>query len=148
MGISKKTVRDISLTGKKVIMRVDFNVPMKDGIVQDDTRIKAALPTIRYILDQNVTGLILMSHLGDPKKDTQKARDKAAAEGKTFDEAAYIAGKHQLAPVAEYFSKLLGKPVQFASSCLGEEAKAKAAEAKAKREAAKAVGTASEGDQK
>jgi 3-phosphoglycerate kinase len=67
-----------------------------------------------------------MSHLGDPKKDTQKARDKAAAEGKTFDEAAYIAGKHQLAPVAEYFSKLLGKPVQFASSCLGEEAKAKA----------------------
>lgn len=126
MGISKKTVRDISLTGKKVIMRVDFNVPMKAGVVQDDTRIKAALPTIEYILDQKVTGLILMSHLGDPKKDGQKARDKAAAEGKPFDEAAYMAGKHKLAPVADYLSKLLGKPVQFASSCLGEEAKAKA----------------------
>ena len=127
MGISKKTVKDIDMTGKKIIMRVDFNVPMKDGVVQDDTRIKAALPTIQYILEQNVTGLILMSHLGDPKKDGQKAKDKAAAEGKTFDEAAYIAGKHKLAPVAEYFSKLVGKPVQFASDCLGEEAKAKAA---------------------
>lgn len=126
MSISKKTVKDISMTGKKVIMRVDFNVPMKDGIVQDDTRIKAALPTIKYILDQNVTGLILMSHLGDPKKDSQKAREKAAAEGKTFDEEAYMSGKHRLAPVADYLSKLLGKPVQFVSSCLGEEAKEKA----------------------
>lgn len=126
MSISKKTVRDISLTGKKIIMRVDFNVPMKDGIVQDDTRIKAALPTINYVLEQNVTGLILMSHLGDPKKDGQKAREKAEAAGKPFDEAAYMAGKHKLAPVADYLSKLLGKPVQFASSCLGEEAKAKA----------------------
>jgi 3-phosphoglycerate kinase len=126
MSISKKTVKDISLTGKKIIMRVDFNVPMKDGIVQDDTRIKAALPTIKYILGQNVTGLILMSHLGDPKKDGQKARDKAAAEGKVFDEAAYMASKHKLAPIADYLSKLLDKPVQFASDCLGEEAKAKA----------------------
>ena len=130
MSISKKTVKDISMTGKKIIMRVDFNVPMKDGIVQDDTRIKASLPTINYILDQNVSGLILMSHLGDPQKDGQKAKDKAAAEGKTFDETAYMAGKHKLAPVAEYFSKLLGKPVQFASDCLGEEAKAKADELK------------------
>ena len=126
MGISKKTVRDICLTGKKIIMRVDFNVPMKDGVVQDDTRIRAALPTINYILDQDVTGLILMSHLGDPKKDGQKARDKAVAEGRTFDEAAYMAGKHKLAPVAAYLSELLGKPVQFAASCLGEEAKVKA----------------------
>ncbi len=126
MGISKKTVRDIILTGKKVIMRVDFNVPMKDGVVQDDTRIRAALPTIQYILDQNINGLILMSHLGDPKKDGQKAREKAEAAGKAFDEAKYMAGKHKLAPVAEYLSKLLGKPVQFASDCLGEEAKAKA----------------------
>jgi 3-phosphoglycerate kinase len=126
MSISKKTVKDINMTGKKIIMRVDFNVPMKDGVVQDDTRIRAALPTIKYVLDQNVTGLILMSHLGDPKKDLQKAKDKAAAEGKAFDEAKYMAGKHKLAPVAEYLSKLLEKPVQFASSCLGEEAKAKA----------------------
>lgn len=126
MSLSKKTVRDINMTGKKIIMRVDFNVPMKDGVVQDDTRIRAALPTIEYVLDQKVSGLILMSHLGDPKKDAQKAKEKAEAEGKTFDEAKYIAGKHKLAPVAEYLSKLLGKPVQFANDCLGEDAKAKA----------------------
>lgn len=126
MSISKKTVRDINMTGKKIIMRVDFNVPMKAGVIQDDTRIKAALPTIKYILEQNVTGLILMSHLGDPKKDAQKAKEKAEAEGKTFDEASYMAGKHMLAPVAEYLSKLLDRPVQFATDCLGADTKAKA----------------------
>ncbi len=80
-----KTVRDVSLTGKRIIMRVDFNVPMKDGKVQDDTRIVASLPTIKYILDQKPKSLVLMSHLGDPDKDAAKAREKAEKDGKTFD---------------------------------------------------------------
>ena len=72
-----KTVKDVDLKGKRIIMRVDFNVPMKDGVVQDDTRIQAALPTIKYILEQNPRSLVLMSHLGDPKKDVKKAQEKA-----------------------------------------------------------------------
>ncbi len=123
MAISKKTVRDIDLKGKRVIMRVDFNVPMKDGVVQDDTRIKAALPTINYILEQGVKSLVLMSHLGDPKKDTQKAKEKAEKEGKPFDEQKYIEGKHKMLPVAKYLEKLLGKTVNFAPDCLSEETK-------------------------
>jgi 3-phosphoglycerate kinase len=109
-----KTVRDVDLKGKRVIMRVDFNVPMQDGAVQDDTRIVAAIPTINYILDQGVKTLTLMSHLGDPAKDVQAARAKAEKGGKPFDEAAYIKGKHRMAPVAEYLAKKLGKPVVFA----------------------------------
>jgi 3-phosphoglycerate kinase len=123
MAISKKTVRDIDLKGKRIIMRVDFNVPMKDGVVQDDTRIKSAIPTIKYVLEQGAKSLVLMSHLGDPKKDSQKAKEKAEKDGKTFDEAKYLAGKHMLKPVAEYLSKLLGKAVQFAPDCLGAETK-------------------------
>ncbi|MDR2403340.1 MAG: phosphoglycerate kinase [Spirochaetaceae bacterium] len=109
-----KTVKDVNLAGKRVIMRVDFNVPMKDGVVQDDTRITAALPTIKYILDQGVKTLTLMSHLGDPAKDAKKAREKAEKDGKPFDEAAYIRAKHRMAPVAAYLEKKLGKPVIFA----------------------------------
>ncbi|GHU80880.1 phosphoglycerate kinase [Spirochaetia bacterium] len=109
-----KTVKDVNLKGKRIIMRVDFNVPMKDGVVQDDTRIVAALPTIEYILDQGVKTLTLMSHLGDPAKDSKKAKEKAEKDGKSFDEAAYIKGKHRLAPVAAYLEKKLGKPVIFA----------------------------------
>ncbi|MDR1596691.1 MAG: phosphoglycerate kinase [Treponema sp.] len=109
-----KTVKDVDLKGKRVIMRVDFNVPMKDGVVQDDTRITAAIPTIKYILDQGVKTLTLMSHLGDPSKDAKKAKEKAEKDGKTFDEAAYIRGKHRMAPVAAYLEKKLGKAVVFA----------------------------------
>ncbi|HPJ16250.1 MAG TPA: phosphoglycerate kinase, partial [Spirochaetota bacterium] len=90
MPISKKTVRDIDIKGKKVIMRVDFNVPIKGGVIQDDTRIKAALPTIKYILEQNVKSLVLMSHLGDPKKDTAKNKEKAEKAGKAFNEEEYV----------------------------------------------------------
>jgi len=119
-----KTVRDIDLKNKRVIMRVDFNVPMKDGVVQDDTRITAAIPTINYILSQGVKSLTLMSHLGDPDKDSKKAREKAEKDGKPFDYDKYIAGKHRMRPVAEYLAKKLGKPVIFAGEdgCYGKKA--------------------------
>jgi 3-phosphoglycerate kinase len=118
-----KTVKSVDLKGKRVIMRVDFNVPMKDGVVQDDTRITAAIPTIQYILDQGVKTLTLMSHLGDPSKDAKKAKEKAEKDGKDFDEAAYIRGKHRMAPVAAYLEKKLGKKVVFAGedSCYGKK---------------------------
>jgi 3-phosphoglycerate kinase len=119
-----KTIKDIDLKGKRIVMRVDFNVPMKDGVVQDDTRIVAAIPSIKYIMDQGVKSLVLMSHLGDPKKDMKKAKEKAEKDGKAFDEAKYIAGKHRMAPVAKYLSDKLGKPVVFAGedSCFGKKA--------------------------
>jgi len=123
MGITKKTVRDIALAGKRVIMRVDFNVPLKDGGIQDDTRITAALPTIKYVLEQKAASLVLMSHLGDPKKDAQKAREKAEKDGKPFDEKKFIEGKHKMAPIAAHLAKLLGKPVKLAPDCLGDETK-------------------------
>jgi len=119
-----KTVKTVDLKGKRVIMRVDFNVPMKDGIVQDDTRITAALPTIQYILEQGAKTLTLMSHLGDPSKDMKKAKEKAEKSGASFDEEKYIRGKHRMAPVAAYLETKLGKPVIFAGedSCYGKKA--------------------------
>jgi 3-phosphoglycerate kinase len=123
MAITKKTVRDVALAGKRVIMRVDFNVPMKDGSVQDDTRIAAALPTIKYVLEQGAAGLVLMSHLGDPKKDIRKAGEKAEKDGKPFDEKKFSDGRHRMAPVAIHLAKLLGRPVKFAPDCLGDETK-------------------------
>ena len=122
--MKKKTVRDIDFRGKRVLMRVDFNVPMKDGVVQDDTRIKAALPTIKYVFEQGAKSLVLMSHLGDPKKDMQKAKETAAKDGKPFDEKKYIEGKHKMAPVAAQLAKLLGKEVKLAPACMGAETEA------------------------
>jgi len=118
-----KTVKDVDFKGKRVIMRVDFNVPMKDGVVQDDTRIVAALPTIKFILEQGAKTLTLMSHLGDPKKDAQAAKEKAEKSGKSFDEAAFLTGKCRMKPVAEYLAKKLGKPVVFAGEdgCFGKK---------------------------
>ncbi len=117
-----KTIKDVSLAGKRIIMRVDFNVPMKDGIVQDDTRIVAAIPSIEYILAQGAKRIVLMSHLGDPKKDTKKAKEKAEQAGKPWDEEKYLAGKHRMRPVAEYLAKKLGRPVVFAGEdgCYGK----------------------------
>jgi phosphoglycerate kinase len=102
--MNKMTVRDISLKGKRVLMRVDFNVPMANGVVTDDKRIKAALPTIQYVLDQGAS-LILMSHLGRPK-------------GTGFEPS------FSLKAAAEALATLLGKPVQMAPDCVGPEVEA------------------------
>ncbi|MFZ3079356.1 MAG: phosphoglycerate kinase [Bellilinea sp.] len=104
---SKKTVRDMDVKGKKVFVRVDFNVPVKDGVVGDDTRIQAALPTIRYLLE-NGAAVILASHLGRPKGGPDP--------------------KFSLKPVADHLSKLLAMPVAFADDCIGPVAE-KAAKA-------------------
>ena len=93
MAITKKTVKDIDISGKRIIMRVDFNVPIKNKVIQDDTRIQAAIPTIKYLLDKKAKSIVLMSHLGDPKKDMEKAKEKAQKAGTAFDETAYIDGQ-------------------------------------------------------
>ena len=103
--MNKKTIRDIDLKGKRVLMRADLNVPLKDGVITDDTRIRAELPTIRYILDQGAA-LIVMSHLGRPK-------------GKVKPELS-------LKPVAERLAELLGQPVKMAPDCVGPEVEAMA----------------------
>ena len=100
--MNKKTLRDVDLKGKRVVMRVDFNVPIKEGVIKDDTRIKGALPSIKYVLD-NGGSLVLMSHLGRP-----------AEKGYEAD--------FSLKPVAEYLAKMLGKPVAFAADCAAADA--------------------------
>lgn len=106
MNINKKTVKDIDLKGQRVVMRVDFNVPLKDGVVKDDTRIKAALPTIKYILEQGAS-LVLLTHLGRPK-------------GEAVPE-------FSVKPAADRLAELLGKEVKFANDCVGADVQAQAA---------------------
>ena len=122
--MNKKTVRDIDFEGKRVLMRVDFNVPLKNAVIQDDIRMRAALPTINYVLEHGAKSLVLMSHLGDPKKDAQKAKEKAEKDGKPFDEAKYIEGKHKMKPIVEHLAELLGRPVKLAPAAIGPETKA------------------------
>ena len=95
---NKKTVKDIDVKGKRVLVRVDFNVPIKDGEITDDTRILAALPTIKYLLNERAS-LILCSHLGRPKKGPEPA--------------------FSLKPVAEYLGTLISEKVHFATNCVG-----------------------------
>lgn len=95
------TIRDADLTGKRVLIRVDFNVPLKEGVVKDDTRIRAALPTIEYILSQKGASLVVMSHFGRPK-------------GKKNPE-------FSMAPIGKRFAELLGKPVKVAPDVIGPE---------------------------
>lgn len=102
---NKKTIEDIDVRGKKVLVRVDYNVPIKDGVVTDDTRIRASLPTLNYLLDHGAA-VILFSHLGRPKEGPDP--------------------KYSMKPVAQHLSQILNKPVAFAEDCVGPVAEAAA----------------------
>jgi phosphoglycerate kinase len=104
----KKTVKDLDLHGRRVFIRVDFNVPIKNGRITDETRITASLPTIRYALEHGAT-VILASHLGRPKGKPQPDMS--------------------LRPVAERLAELIERPVLFAEDCVGDEARATVARA-------------------
>ena len=110
MAFTKKTVRDIDVEGKRVLERVDFNVPLKDGVVTDDTRIKAAIPTIKY-LKEHGAGIVLMSHLGRPKGDGPEP-------------------ELSLKPAAEKLAELTGYDVKFVDDTYGEKAAAAVAAVK------------------
>ncbi len=99
----KKTVKDIDIQNKKVLMRADFNIPLKDGEITDDTRIKAALPTIKYIMEQDGSSLILMSHLGRPKGN--------------------VVPEMSLKPVSKRLGEILGREVIMATDCIGNDVK-------------------------
>lgn len=101
MDINKKTIRDVEVSDKKVLVRVDFNVPIKDGIIQDDNRIIQALPTIKYLIDNNAK-IILCSHLGKVKTEEDKATKS-------------------LAPVAKRLKELLNQDVVFIDQTRGEK---------------------------
>ena len=103
---NKKNVEDIAVAGKKVLVRCDFNVPMKDGVITSDKRIVEALPTIKYLLSQGAK-VILCSHMGKPKGQVNP--------------------KYSLAPVSAKLTELLGQEVKLAADTIGPDAKAKAA---------------------
>src|SRR5258707_9888815 len=105
----KLSIRDLSLHRKRVFIRVDFNVPLKGGVIGDDTRIRASLPTIQYAIDKGAT-VILASHLGRPK-------------GK-------VAPEYSLRPIAERLGQLVGRPVVFAQDSVGEKVTRAVPEAK------------------
>lgn len=107
--MDKKTIKDLDVYNKKVLLRVDFNVPMKDGVITDDNRIKEELPTIKYLLD-NGAAVIVMSHLGRPEGQVNL--------------------KYSLRPTADRLSEYLGKEVQFVEDCIGRETTKKAKELK------------------
>src|SRR5258705_12017770 len=98
----KLSIRDLDLGGKRVFIRVDFNVPLKGGVIGDDTRIQASLPTIRYALDAEASAVVLASHLGRPK-------------GKPTKEMS-------LRPVAKRTGEMLKMEVAFAEDCIGPAA--------------------------
>jgi 3-phosphoglycerate kinase len=101
--MAKLSIRNLDFSGKEVLMRVDFNVPLKDGVITDDTRIQAAVPTIRHLVDGGAK-LVLCSHLGRPKGGPE--------------------AKYSLAPTAAHLGSILGKTVKLAPDCVGAEATA------------------------
>ena len=103
--MNKKTIRDIDVQGKRVLVRVDFNVPLKNGVVTDDTRIRAALPTLNYLLEHGAA-LMLCSHLGRPKNK--------------------VVPELRMDPVAARLAELLGRPVKKLDDCIGPEVEAAA----------------------
>ncbi|MBQ1575510.1 MAG: phosphoglycerate kinase, partial [Oscillospiraceae bacterium] len=133
MNYSKKTVYDVDVKGKKVLLRCDFNVPQdkKTGEITSDKRIVAALPTIRYLLD-NGAAVIACSHLGKPvatfegyvKKQVEKGKNEADITREEWEKSL---AKLTLAPVAKRLGELLGQDVIFASDTIGPDAQAKAA---------------------
>ena len=134
MNYNKKTVKDVDVKGKKVLLRCDFNVPMaKDGsgVITDDKRIRAALPTIQYLLEQGAA-VIACSHMGKPNATFESFKKKQLEKGK--DEASITEEKWKkslaeltLAPVAARLGELLGKNVVLAADVAGPDAQAKAA---------------------
>ena len=142
MTYNKKTIEDVEVAGKKILVRCDFNVPLKDGVITSDKRIVEALPTIKYLLDKGAK-LILCSHMGKPhaiftegfsltKKEKQKvealpAEEQAAAKAEFLKKALGDKQKFTLKPVADRLNELLGDKVTFAEDIIGPDAKAKVA---------------------
>ena len=138
--MNKKTVKDVDVKGKRVLVRCDFNVPMKDGVITDENRIIGALPTIKYLMEQGAK-VILCSHMGKPhnvfdaklelnKKEKGKVAalpeaEQAAATEEFLEKAKKDVKKLSLAPVAARLNELLDGKVTFASDVIGEDAKAR-----------------------
>lgn len=145
--MNKKTIRDVDVNGKRVLVRCDFNVPMKDGVITDENRIIGALPTIEYLMEHGAK-VVLCSHMGKPhsifsdevkltKKDKKKVEalpenERDAAKQAIIDKAKKDEPKKlTLAPVAARLNELLGGKVTFAHDVVGKDAQAKVAALKA-----------------
>ena len=140
--MNKKTIRDVDVKGKKCLVRCDFNVPMKDGVITDENRINGALPTIKYLMEQGAK-VVLCSHMGKPhniftpgfgltKKEKKKIatlpiEEQAEATAVALEKAKKDKSKFTLKPVADRLNEILNGKVTFATDIIGDDAKAKVA---------------------